>query len=93
MWKTILEDLQASGLSQSQIATAVGASQPTIHALLREKQRTVMFSLGLGLWKLHRQHCPDRPDVIQSAFRFYGTARQAPPRGGQHEREADVERT
>ena len=45
-WKNIISDLLKSGLTQAQIASETGVPQPTISALLNEKQKELSYLNG-----------------------------------------------
>lgn len=52
-WKIIIAELLSSGLTQTQIATAVGVKQPTIAGLLAGTQTDMRWSNGERLKRLH----------------------------------------
>lgn len=59
--KTIIEDLLAKGISQAQIARAVGLSPPSIIDLTSGRQRSVKWEVGDALLRLHAEHCRQDP--------------------------------
>lgn len=52
-WKTIIQDLLDSGLTQVEIGRRVDCSQPTIAALASGAQKEVRWSTGDKLRRLH----------------------------------------
>lgn len=54
-WKTLIQDLVASGLTQVEIANRVGCSQPTIAMLASGAQRDIRWTYGEKLRALHRK--------------------------------------
>ena len=55
----VVEELVGSGLSEQDIATEVGSSQPTVNRIRNGKQEP-LDGLGQALRQLHRERCPDR---------------------------------
>lgn len=53
MWTKIIQDLIASGLSESAIAKAVGVEQPTINRLKSGAQKTTAYETGEKIKALH----------------------------------------
>lgn len=56
-WKTLILELQGSGLSQVQIAAACKTGQSHISSLARGARRCPNWDLGERLRKLHAQRC------------------------------------
>lgn len=56
-WPTIISDLKAAGLSQSQVAEKCGVAQATISDLARIKDRQPAYDLGAKLVALHSEVC------------------------------------
>ena len=54
-WNKLIHDLNKSGMSQKEIAEAVGTSQPIISDLSRGLQKTVLYETGAKLVALHKQ--------------------------------------
>ena len=52
-WKTLIQDLLDSGLTQVEIGRRVDCSQPTIAALASGAQKEVRWSTGDKLRRLH----------------------------------------
>lgn len=59
-WKSLIADLLEIGMSQKEIADAVGCSQPTICDLANGKQEDTRASIGLALIDLHREKLPEK---------------------------------
>lgn len=59
-WKKIISDLLNSGLTQAQIASETGVPQPTISALLNEKQKELNYLNGNRLVCFHQKHKQSR---------------------------------
>jgi predicted XRE-type DNA-binding protein len=58
MWKDIIAAIMKSGLSQHQIAAAVGVSQAHISDLAAGKRgKRIGFELGKRLQSLHEERC------------------------------------
>jgi len=57
MWTETIKHLQQAGLSQAQIASLVGCSQPTIHRLLKGETRNPSFLFGQRLLTLEQKIC------------------------------------
>lgn len=55
-WTSIIADLQAAGLTQTQIAKFVGTTQGAISSLATGKTTQPLFQAGQALLKLHRKH-------------------------------------
>mgnify|MGYP000858788168 FL=1 len=56
-WPTIISDLKAAGLSQSQVAEKCGVAQATISDLARIEGRQPAYDLGAKLVALHAESC------------------------------------
>lgn len=56
--KSIISDLSARGLSQTEIAHRCGCKQPTISELASGKTRNPGFQIGLALVDLHKKTKP-----------------------------------
>lgn len=54
-WKIIISELRLSGLTQTQIAAAVGVRQSTIAGLLAGTQTDMRWSNGERLKQLHEK--------------------------------------
>ncbi len=54
-WKNIISDLLNKGLTQAQIASETGVPQPTLSALLNEKQKELSYLNGNRLVGFHRK--------------------------------------
>lgn len=54
-WKTMISDIQASGLSQSQIAGKLGKSQAWVSAVAKGAYADLKWSDGESLLKLHEE--------------------------------------
>ena len=54
-WTELLRDLSSTGLTQVEIAAAVGAHQSTISDLARGKTATPSFEIGDKLRDLHKR--------------------------------------
>lgn len=54
-WKNIIKDLREIGLTQLQIARAVGVSQATVSDLSSGLQKSVNYSLGKNLVAYHKR--------------------------------------
>ena len=52
----MLDALIAGGLSQNDIAVAIGVSQPTIHRALRGRQ--IIYETGKAIERLYAEKCP-----------------------------------
>lgn len=52
-WKTLLEDLQAVGMSQTEIGDELGKSQAWVSATLAGQYKDLKWSDGEALRKLH----------------------------------------
>lgn len=56
-WKTIISDLRAAGLTQSEIAQEAGTSQGHISDIANGKKgKHLSFEIGAKLLALHAQH-------------------------------------
>ncbi|WP_372341492.1 helix-turn-helix domain-containing protein [Achromobacter insolitus] len=68
-WKSIVQELRSSGLTQAQIAAEVGVRQSTIAGILSGAQKDMRWSNGERLRSLHarrtRQLTP--PQVASDA--------------------------
>ena len=56
-WKTLITDLQGTGLSQSGIGVAVGRSQAWVADILRGRYEDLKWSDGEALRALHAKRC------------------------------------
>lgn len=57
-WKSIISNLQASGLTQVQIAEAAGISQAHVSDLMNGRRgKRVSFDIGRRLEALHAKRC------------------------------------
>jgi predicted transcriptional regulator len=56
-WKTTIQDLIESGLTQNQIAEMAETGQSHISSLLRGDRKQPGWSLGDRLLSLHRERC------------------------------------
>lgn len=56
-WKKLITDLEASGLTQIEIAEKCGCSQPYISQLKAGIRGSPVFELGSALSNLHKLHC------------------------------------
>ncbi len=56
MVRTFIEDLIRAGMSEKEIADAIGRSQPSVNRMRNGKQRTD-YETGLKLERLHRERC------------------------------------
>ena len=54
-----LEDLVALGMTEAQIAAAIGRNQSSVNRM-RKGQRTD-YETGVKIEQLHRERCPDMP--------------------------------
>lgn len=52
-WTVLIRELQACGLTQEEIASKVGITQPSVSALAAGKVKQPSFDLGNKLLKLH----------------------------------------
>jgi hypothetical protein len=62
-WKTLIAELQASGLTQAQIGEAMpepGKSQTWVADVLSGRYDDLKWTDGQALIALHRQHCGRR---------------------------------
>lgn len=57
-WKTLIRDLQASGMTQHQIASACETGQSHISALARGDRQCPSWNLGERLRALHAERVP-----------------------------------
>jgi predicted XRE-type DNA-binding protein len=53
MWQQLIRDLRDAGLTQDEIASSIGVTQPTISDLANGKIKNPSFVLGDKLKKLH----------------------------------------
>lgn len=58
MLNALIEDLVKAGLTEQEIAAAIGRNQSSVNRMRRGKQRTD-YETGLKLEKLHRERCPE----------------------------------
>jgi transcriptional regulator with XRE-family HTH domain len=61
MVRTFIEDLIRAGMSEKEIADAIGRSQPSVNRMRNGKQRTD-YETGLKLERLHRDRCAGAPE-------------------------------
>lgn len=54
MWEEIIRDLIAAGLSEGEIATRIGTSQPTINRIKLGRRKRVEHEIGEALLALQR---------------------------------------
>lgn len=54
-WKKLISELMNKGLTQAQIASKTGVPQPTISALLNEKQKELSYLNGNSLVRFHKK--------------------------------------
>ena len=57
-WGALITALEASGLTQNEIAKEVGCSQGYVSQLKTGARTNPPFDLGRGLERLHEQRCP-----------------------------------
>lgn len=62
-WKQIVADIQASGVSQVQIAEACGCSQATVSELATGKNCDPRASIALRVLQLHKKALRRRKDA------------------------------
>lgn len=63
-WKSIISNLQASGLTQVQIAEAAGISQAHVSDLMNGRRgKRVSFDIGRRLEALHAKRCGEHKAV------------------------------
>jgi IS30 family transposase len=55
MWKKLLSELNAAGLSDNEIARRIGVNQSTISRLRGEKLGDTAYSTGVAIHRLHAQ--------------------------------------
>jgi len=60
MWKSIITDLLATGLSQTEIGTLSGVSQSQISQLYCEAIKNPSWPIGEALRILHAERCPEK---------------------------------
>lgn len=63
-WKTLIEEIQAAGLSQSAIAALIGKSQAWVSAVLSGKYGDLKWSDGQALIALHADRCGTKKAAI-----------------------------
>lgn len=54
-WKTIITQIQSSGLTQTQIAEKCKCAQSTISELMTDPDRIPSFPIGAALLELHKK--------------------------------------
>jgi transcriptional regulator with XRE-family HTH domain len=54
-WKNIIDDIQASGLTQTEIAERCKCAQSTISELASTPDRVPSWSIGAALLELHKK--------------------------------------
>lgn len=57
-WKSVIGELEASGLTQKEIADRVGCSQPYVSQLKSGARKKPEFETGQALVDLHRERVP-----------------------------------
>ena len=67
MFQQLLEDLVAAGMTENQIATAIGRSQATVNRVRNNKQDLAGWDAVDKLRALHRERCPDSTEERRSA--------------------------
>lgn len=77
MWQSLVNDLVAAGLSESEIGRRVGYSQTTIHRLKHGRMAEPTFSRGRALLALHEQVCQRGESMAESSGSFEGA--DSPP--------------
>jgi transcriptional regulator with XRE-family HTH domain len=55
-WKTLIEELEARGLTQTDIAEQSGCSQPYVSQLKSGVRKNPDFTRGQALVELHKKH-------------------------------------
>ena len=68
-WAKVITELEASGLTQSEIALRCGTSQPYISQLKGGKRKQVGYDTGSAMRALHEERCPAKPKRKLSAHR------------------------
>jgi predicted XRE-type DNA-binding protein len=53
-WSALLQEMQASGMKQAEIAKAVGLSQGSVSDLMNGNVKTTEYSRGLRILAAHR---------------------------------------
>lgn len=53
-WKSIIREILDTGMTQSELASCVGVSQPTICAILNGDQSDVKWSIGENLLRQYK---------------------------------------
>lgn len=53
-WKTLITDLQASGLTQLEIGKQIGLSQPSVVDVIRGRTKDLKWSVGQALIAMHK---------------------------------------
>lgn len=61
MWKKIITDLEALGITQREISLAAGVTQGAISQLKTGRNKDTTYSVGSVLIALHQQCCADLP--------------------------------
>jgi transcriptional regulator with XRE-family HTH domain len=56
-WKTVIRDLVAAGMKQSEIAGEIGAHDSTISEILSGEIKDMYWHRGDALLKLHAERC------------------------------------
>jgi hypothetical protein len=59
-WKTLIAEIQARGLSQSEIGAELGKSQAWVSAVAAGKYGDLKWADGEALRKLHIERCPQK---------------------------------
>jgi predicted transcriptional regulator len=57
----MLNDLVDSGLSEGEIATRVGSTQPTVHRIKSGKTADPHYQVGKAIERLYRDRFPNEP--------------------------------
>lgn len=54
-WKNLIQELVSCGMTQAQIASEIGVTQPTIAGIVSGDQKDMRWATGEKLRKLHRR--------------------------------------
>ena len=60
-WKKIIAELEAAGVTQLEIAAAIGVEQPTVSRYKSGDIKSCEYRIGKALIELHLLHVPQRP--------------------------------
>lgn len=66
-FKLLIAELQASGLTQEQMAEACNCAQSTISDIARGETQTPRFHIGMKLLDLHRALSPAHAEEAKAA--------------------------